>query len=96
MFLARLKFLNCAVFHFISLPFNPSMKADDAIRIKTLQDSGMCYRRISKQLGINANTIKSHCQLMAHKPLLPQKEKKYRGTTYIRSKTTMYKSKIIS
>ena len=60
------------------------MKPDDAIRIKTLKDSGMGYKKIAKQLGMNAATIASHCQMTAHKALLPPKEKKYRGTIQAR------------
>jgi hypothetical protein len=33
------------------------MKADDAIRIKTLQDTGMGYKKIANQLGMNAQTV---------------------------------------
>ena len=55
------------------------MKDDDALRIKTLRELGLGYKRIAKQLGMNVNTVASHCQMKAHLALLPPKEKKYRG-----------------
>jgi DNA-binding IclR family transcriptional regulator len=34
----------------------------------------MGYKRLAKQLGMNPQTITAHCQMMAHKALLPQRK----------------------
>jgi transposase len=54
--------------------------ADVAAQIQSLRDSGLGYKSIGGQLDLKSDTVRKHCQKVAHLALLPPKEKRYRGT----------------